>query len=125
VLNNSTIPAFASSCKQTSKTDNVKLQVAVLAELSVAVQLTVVVPNGKQLPDAGMQTCEVNGPRKSEPKSAVFPAMIVVLALSTKKGRLAKQAFEVLFTAETPRTPSFAEPMKNSARPTVFSASLR
>ncbi len=38
-----------------------KLQIAVLAELSVAVQVTVVVPNGKQLPDAGVQTTVTPG----------------------------------------------------------------
>jgi hypothetical protein len=40
---------------QTAITCTVKEQVAVLPDASVAVQLTVVVPSGKQVPDAGVQ----------------------------------------------------------------------
>jgi hypothetical protein len=43
----------ASSSRQTSNTVTVKLHVAVLLDASVAVQLTVVVPNAKHEPDGG------------------------------------------------------------------------
>ena len=43
-----------SSCRHTLKTVTVKLQVAVLPDISVAVQFTVVVPSGKHVPDAGV-----------------------------------------------------------------------
>src|SRR6476660_8007144 len=39
----------------------VKLQVAVLPEASVAVQVTVVTPAGKQLPEGGLQTTTTPG----------------------------------------------------------------
>lgn len=55
-LNTSLLDSLVSSCKQTSKTVTVKEQVAVLLEVSVAVQVTVVVPTGKALPEAGVQT---------------------------------------------------------------------
>ena len=44
------------SCRETSYTVTVKLQVAVLPEVSVATQLTVVVPTGNTDPDAGVHT---------------------------------------------------------------------
>jgi hypothetical protein len=44
-----------SSCKQTSKTVTEKLQAAVLPEVSVAVQATVVTPGGKAEPEGGVQ----------------------------------------------------------------------
>jgi hypothetical protein len=44
-----------SSCKQISNTKTRKLQVAVLPAASVAVQVTVVVPTGKQEPEGGLQ----------------------------------------------------------------------
>jgi hypothetical protein len=46
---------FVSSCKQRLKTLTVNEQVAVLPDISVAVQVTVVVPNGKVDPEAGEQ----------------------------------------------------------------------
>ena len=45
-----------SSCRQRSKAVTLKVQLAVLLDPSVAVQVTVVVPSGKQLPDGGVQT---------------------------------------------------------------------
>ncbi len=39
-----------------SNVDTVKLQLDVLPEASVAVQVTVVTPVGKQLPDGGVHT---------------------------------------------------------------------
>ena len=44
-----------SSCRHTLNTVTVKVQVAVLPDASVAVQVTVVVPTGKQDPDGGLQ----------------------------------------------------------------------
>lgn len=44
-----------------SKVVTVKLHVAVLPEASVAVQVTVVTPVGKQEPDAGLQTTVTPG----------------------------------------------------------------
>jgi hypothetical protein len=43
-----------SSCRHTLKTVTMKLQVAVLLAASVAVQVTVVAPIGKQEPDGGL-----------------------------------------------------------------------
>jgi len=57
VLNNTTLlQPSESSCSRPLKTITVKAQLAVLPEGSVAVQLTVVNPTAKQLPDAGTQT---------------------------------------------------------------------
>jgi hypothetical protein len=50
-----------SSCKQMSNAVTVKLHVAVLPEVSVAVQVTVVVPSGKLEPDVGLQTTPTPG----------------------------------------------------------------
>src|SRR4029434_4771408 len=52
---------LVSSCKHTLNTVTVKLQVAVLLDASVAVQVTVVVPTGKQDPDGGLQTTVTPG----------------------------------------------------------------
>ena len=52
---------MASSCKQTSKVVTVKLHVAVLPEVSVAVQVTVAVPSGKHEPEAGAQATVTPG----------------------------------------------------------------
>ena len=46
---------MVSSCRHTLNTVTVKLQVAVLFDVSVAVQVTVVVPTAKQDPDGGLQ----------------------------------------------------------------------
>ena len=53
LLINSLVLGLASSCKQTSKTAMVNEQVAVLPLASVAVQVTVVVPTGMMVPEAG------------------------------------------------------------------------
>src|SRR6267143_5103369 len=50
-----------SSCRHTLNTVTLKLQVAVLADASVAVQVTVVVPTGKHDPDAGLHTLVTPG----------------------------------------------------------------
>lgn len=55
-LNSTTLPALESSCKQPLKTVTLKLQVAGLPAVSVAVQVTVVVPAEKVEPDGGVQT---------------------------------------------------------------------
>ena len=55
-LNSSPVEALESSCIQTSNTVTVKLQLLVLLEASVAVQVTVVTPGGRQEPDGGVQT---------------------------------------------------------------------
>src|SRR4030095_14001962 len=55
-LNSTTLRALESSCKQPLNTVTLKLQVAVLSAVSVAVQVTVVVPTGKVDPDAGLQS---------------------------------------------------------------------
>ena len=46
------------SCRETSYTVTVKLQVAVLPEASVATQVTVVVPSENTDPDAGVHTTD-------------------------------------------------------------------
>jgi hypothetical protein len=43
-----------SSSRHTLKTVTAKLQVAEFPDASVAVQVTVVAPNGKQVPDGGL-----------------------------------------------------------------------
>ena len=58
------------------KTETVKLQVAVLPEASVAVQVTVVVPTGKQLPEGGLQTTTTPGQL----------SLAVVVKLTTTQG---------------------------------------
>ena len=52
---NRTALALLSSCTQTSNTDTVNEQLAELPAASPAVQVTVVTPVGKQLPDGGTQ----------------------------------------------------------------------
>ena len=62
VLNNTVLlQPSESSCNLPLKTVMVKLQVAVLPEASVAVQVTVVTPTGKQLPEGGLQTTVTPG----------------------------------------------------------------
>jgi hypothetical protein len=51
-----TVPGFESSCKQTLNTPTLKLHEAVLLDISVAVQITVVAPTAKQEPLGGLQT---------------------------------------------------------------------
>src|SRR6185436_13662217 len=55
-LNRTTLAGLLSSCRQPLNTVNVKLQVAVLPDVSVAVQVTVVVPTGKIDPLGGLHT---------------------------------------------------------------------
>ena len=55
-LNRTTLAGLLSSCRQPLNTVTVKLQVAVLPDVSVAVQVTVVVPTGKIEPLAGLHT---------------------------------------------------------------------
>ena len=50
-LNSTTLLGSLSSCRHPLNTVTVKLQLAVLLEASVAVQVTVVVPTGKDEPD--------------------------------------------------------------------------
>ena len=62
VLNNTVLAQPPeSSCNLPLNTVTVKLQVAVLPEASVAVQVTVVTPVGKQLPEGGVQTTVTPG----------------------------------------------------------------
>ena len=61
MLNNITVAALESSCKQTSNAATLNEHVAVFPEVSVAVQVTVVMPNGKQEPDAGLQATVTPG----------------------------------------------------------------
>ena len=56
-----TVVGLESSCMQMSKVDTVNVQVAVLPLISVAVQVTVVEPTGKQVPEGGVQTTVVPG----------------------------------------------------------------
>src|SRR6185295_15494119 len=67
-----------SSCNLPLKTETVKLQVAVLPEASVAVQVTVVTPTGKQLPEGGLQTTVTPGQL----------SLAVVVKLTTMQGSL-------------------------------------
>ena len=53
-LNRTTLAGLLSSCRQPLNTVTVKLQVAVLPDVSVAVQVTVVVPTGKIEPLGGL-----------------------------------------------------------------------
>ena len=55
-LNRTTLAGLLSSCRQPLNTVTVKLQVAVLPDVSVAVQVTVVVPTGKIEPLSGVHT---------------------------------------------------------------------
>lgn len=55
------VPGLLSSCRHRLNTLTEKLQVAVLLDASVAVQVTVVLPIGKQVPDAGLQTTVTPG----------------------------------------------------------------
>jgi hypothetical protein len=61
VFTSTTVAALLSSCRHRSKVVTAKLHVAVLPEVSVAVQVTVVVPVGKQLPEAGEHTTVAPG----------------------------------------------------------------
>jgi len=62
VLNNTVLlQPSASSSNLPLKTDTVKLQLAVLPLASVAVQVTVVVPTAKQVPDGGEQATVTPG----------------------------------------------------------------
>src|SRR2546423_5710460 len=61
VLNSTTFPETVSSTRQALKTETVKLHVAVFPELSVAVQVTVVVPTGNAAPEGGLQTTVTPG----------------------------------------------------------------
>jgi hypothetical protein len=60
-LNNTTLVGTLSSCRQALKTLTVKVQLAVLPEVSVAVHVTVVVPAGNVEPDGGLQTVVTPG----------------------------------------------------------------
>jgi hypothetical protein len=60
-LNNTTLVGLLSSCRQALKTLTVKLQLAVLPEVSVAVHVTVVVPAGNGEPDGGTQATVAPG----------------------------------------------------------------
>ena len=60
-LNNNTDAGFELSCRQMSNTLIIKLHMVVLPEVSVAVQVTVVVPAGKVEPDGGTQTTVTPG----------------------------------------------------------------
>src|SRR5438128_4687072 len=60
-MNTVLLQASESSCSRPLKTPTVKVQVAVLLLASVAVQVTVVVPTGKQEPDGGVQTTVTPG----------------------------------------------------------------
>ena len=64
------------SCNLALNTVTVKLQVAVLPEASVAVQVTVVTPTGKQLPEGGVQTTVTPGQL----------SLAVVVKLTTTQG---------------------------------------
>ena len=49
------MPGLVSSCRQKLNTVNVDVQVEMLPEVSVAVQVTVVVPTGNGEPEGGLQ----------------------------------------------------------------------
>ena len=50
-LTNTTLPGLESSCKQKLNTLTLKLHIAMFPAVSLAVQVTVVVPTGKGWPD--------------------------------------------------------------------------
>ena len=60
-LPRNTIVGLASSCRHTLKTKTEKLQVAVLADVSVAVQVTVDEPTAKHEPDGGVHATVTPG----------------------------------------------------------------
>jgi len=60
-LNKTTLAGLLSSCRQALKRLTVKLQVAVLPEVSVAVHVTVVVPAGNVEPDGGTHAAVTPG----------------------------------------------------------------
>jgi hypothetical protein len=60
-FHSSIVAGFESSCSATSNVDMVKLHVAVLPDVSVAVQVTVVTPTLKQPPDGGTQATVTPG----------------------------------------------------------------
>lgn len=55
-LNSTTLAGLLSSCRQPLNTVTVKVQLAVLPDVSAAVQVTVVVPTGKTEPLGGVHT---------------------------------------------------------------------
>ena len=79
-----------SSCSLALKTVMVKLQVAVLPEASVAVQVTVVTPTGKQLPEAGLQTTTTPGQL----------SLAVVVKLTTTQGSVMLVVTAVALTGQ-------------------------
>jgi hypothetical protein len=60
-FHSSIVPGLESSCSATSNVVTVKLHVAVLPDASVAVQVTVVTPVAKQVPDGGTQATVTPG----------------------------------------------------------------
>ena len=61
MLNRTTLPGLDSSTRQALNTVTVNEHKAVLPEVSVAVQVTVVVPTGNVKPEAGLQTTVTPG----------------------------------------------------------------
>jgi hypothetical protein len=57
-LNNTKFPGLVSSCKHMLNVVTVNVHCVVLFDVSVAVQVTVVVPTGKIDPDGGLQTTD-------------------------------------------------------------------
>src|ERR1041384_2741771 len=79
-----------SSCNRPLKTDTVKLQVAVLPDASVAVQVTVVTPTGKQEPEGGLQTTVTPGQL----------SLAVVVKLTTVQGSVTLAATAVTLAGQ-------------------------
>ena len=88
-LNRTTLPGIDSSTRQALNTETVKLQLAWLPEVSVAVQVTVVVPTGNMDPDAGLQTTVTPG----QLSVAVAEKFTVVLVVGGQVAAAATKMF--------------------------------
>ena len=90
-----TVPGFESSCKQTLNTPTVKLHEAVLPDISVAVQVTVVAPIAKQEPLGGLQTTLTPG-QLSEPVAVKVATVQLEFTLAVTTVWLVGQVTKVI-----------------------------
>jgi hypothetical protein len=78
----SLLAGFVSSCRHTSKVVTEKLHDAVLPDASVAVQVTVVEPNGKHVPEGGEQATVTPGQLSEAVVVKLTTAHVVALQLA-------------------------------------------
>ena len=79
VLKSTTLPGLLSSCRQPLKVVTANEQLIVLPEVSVAVQVTEVVPTGNDEPEGGTQATVVPG----QLSDTVPPATLGVVKVTT------------------------------------------